>query len=146
VSNFLSGSLSGLQVSTYREGNELVEILLRGPKTSACVWTCSAVLAVPTPNGSVPLSQIANIEYAFEDGIIWHRNRLPTVTVRADIRDGITPPTVVATDTAHAGRNPQPNCRRATCCRPAARSRIRPVARTRSRPACRCSCWPWPRC
>ncbi|MET0717446.1 MAG: efflux RND transporter permease subunit, partial [Pseudoxanthomonas sp.] len=38
---------------------------------------------------------IADIQYAFEDGIIWHRNRLPTVTVRADIRDGITPPTVV---------------------------------------------------
>ena len=43
-------------------------------------------LAVPTASGrSVPLSQIATLEYGFEDGIIWHRNRLPTVTVRADI-------------------------------------------------------------
>ncbi|MCY1294765.1 Nickel and cobalt resistance protein CnrA [compost metagenome] len=43
-------------------------------------------LAVPTSSGkSVPLSQIATLEYGFEEGIIWHRNRLPTVTVRADI-------------------------------------------------------------
>jgi multidrug efflux pump len=95
VSNFLTSSLSGLRVSTYREGNELVEILLRGPEDERARLDMLGSLAVPTPNGSVPLSQIANIEYAFEDGIIWHRNRLPTVTVRADIRDGITPPTVV---------------------------------------------------
>ncbi len=95
VSHFLTSSLSGLRVSTYREGNELVEILLRGPDDERARLDMLGSLAVPTPNGSVPLSQIANIEYAFEDGIIWHRNRLPTVTVRADIRDGITPPTVV---------------------------------------------------
>jgi len=95
VSHFLTGSLSGLRVSTYREGNELVEILLRGPEDERVRLDMLGSLAVPTANGSVPLSQIADIEYAFEDGIIWHRNRLPTVTVRADIRDGLTPPTVV---------------------------------------------------
>jgi multidrug efflux pump len=96
VSQFLTSSLSGLRVSTYREGNELVEILLRGPDDERARLDLLGSLAVPTANGSVPLSQIADIEYAFEDGIIWHRNRLPTVTVRADIRDGVTPPTVVA--------------------------------------------------
>ena len=47
---------------------------------------------MPTASGgSVPLAQIATLEYGFEDGIIWHRNRLPTVTVRADIRtDALT--------------------------------------------------------
>ena len=96
VSHFLTSSLSGLRVSTYREGNELVEILLRGPDEERARLDLLGSLAVPTPNGSVPLSQIADIEYAFEDGIIWHRNRLPTVTVRADIRDGVTPPSVTA--------------------------------------------------
>ena len=43
---------------------------------------------------AVPLSQVARLEYVFEDGIIWHRNRLPTVTVRADIADGLLPPEV----------------------------------------------------
>ena len=96
VSHFLTSSLSGLRVSTYREGNELIEILLRGPQEERARLDLLGSLAVPTANGSVPLSQIAGLEYAFEDGIVWHRDRLPTVTVRADIRDGITAPGVVA--------------------------------------------------
>lgn len=43
----------------------------------------------------MPLAQIAKIEYGFEDGLIWHRNRLPTITVRADIRSTLQPATVV---------------------------------------------------
>ncbi len=96
VSRFLTSAVSGLRVSTYREGNELIEILLRGPEEERSRIDMLGSLAVPTQNGSVPLSQIANIEYVFEDGIIWHRDRLPTVTVRADLIDGVTPPTVVA--------------------------------------------------
>jgi Cation/multidrug efflux pump len=53
-------------------------------------------LALPTNNGqSVALSQVASLEYGFEEGIIWHRNRLPTVTVRADIYDKEQPATLV---------------------------------------------------
>ncbi len=44
----------------------------------------------------MPLAQIANIEYRFEEGLIWHRNRLPTITVRGDIRSNLQPATVVA--------------------------------------------------
>ncbi|MUV12774.1 efflux RND transporter permease subunit [Noviluteimonas gilva] len=97
LSRFLSGSLSGLHVSTYREGNELIEMLLRGADDERTRLEFLGSLAVPTQNGTVvPLSQIATLKYVFEDGIIWHRNRLPTVTVRADIRNELTPPTVVA--------------------------------------------------
>jgi len=97
LAQFLSGSLSGLHVSTYREGNELVEILLRGPQDERARLDLLGSLAIPTTSGqSVPLTQVAKLEYAFEDGIVWHRNRLPTVTVRADIRNGLTPPTVTA--------------------------------------------------
>jgi multidrug efflux pump len=97
LAKFLSGSLSGLHVSTYREGNELIEVLLRGADEERARLDLLSSLAVPTTNGqSVPLSQVARLEYAFEDGIIWNRDRLPTVTVRADIANGLTPPTVVA--------------------------------------------------
>ncbi|NZA26953.1 efflux RND transporter permease subunit [Luteimonas sp. SJ-92] len=96
VARFLSGSLSGLQVSVYREGDELVEMLMRGPADERMRLDMLGSLAVPTEGGeAVPVSQIATLEYAFEDGIIWHRDRLPTVTVRADIRNGDTAPTVV---------------------------------------------------
>jgi len=94
---FLRGSLSGTEVSTYREGNELIEILLRGPAEERERLSLLGSLAVPTANGgSVPLSQVATLEYGFEEGIVWRRNRLPTVTVRADIYGDITPPTVAA--------------------------------------------------
>jgi len=94
---FLRGSLSGTTVSTYREGNELIEILLRGPEEERKRLSLLGSLAVPTSTGhSVPLSQVATLEYATEDGIIWHRNRLPTITVRGDVYGDVTPPTVTA--------------------------------------------------
>jgi multidrug efflux pump len=95
LAQFLSGSLSGLHVSTYREGNELIEILLRGPDDERARLDLLGSLAVPTTNGkTVPVMQVAKLEYVFEDGIIWHYNRLPTVTVRADIRTAATAPSV----------------------------------------------------
>jgi multidrug efflux pump len=94
---FLRSSLSGTNVSTYREGNELIEILLRGPENERVNLDLLDSLAVPVDSGaSVPLSQIAKLEYVTEDGIIWHRNRLPSITVRADVYDETTPPTVTA--------------------------------------------------
>ncbi len=97
VANFLSSSLSGLRVSTYREDNELIEILLRGPEDERARLELLGSLAVLTTSGkTVPVMQIARLEPTFEDGVIWHHNRLPTVTVRADIVNGPTPATVVA--------------------------------------------------
>ena len=98
LAGFLDNSLSGGHVSYYREGKELIEIELRGPSSEREQLGLLGSLAVPTSNGgSVPLSQVATLEYGFEEGIIWRRNRLPTVTVRADIyRPDITPPTVTA--------------------------------------------------
>jgi multidrug efflux pump len=88
VSQLLGTSLSGTSVSTYREGNRLIEMLLRGPDNERVRLDMLGSLAIPTASGtSVTLSQVARLEYVFEDGIIWHRNRLPTVTVRADIAD-----------------------------------------------------------
>ncbi len=86
LSRFLQGSLSGTRVSQYREGNELIEILQRGTPQERKALSLLPSLAVPTDSGrSVALSQVATLEYGFEEGIIWHRNRLPNVTVRADV-------------------------------------------------------------
>ena len=97
VAQFLQGSLSGTPVSTYREDNELIQIALRGPAEERVSLAMLGSLAVPTASGTVvSLSQIATLEYGFEEGIIWHRNRLPTVTVRADIYGNVQPATVIA--------------------------------------------------
>ncbi|WP_277612829.1 efflux RND transporter permease subunit [Alkalisalibacterium limincola] len=97
LATFLQGSLSGTPVSVYREGRELIEILLRGPEDERERLSLLGSLAVPTERGdTVPVEQVATLEYGFEDGIIWHRNRLPTVTVRADIYGREQPATVVS--------------------------------------------------
>lgn len=96
LSRFLQSSLTGSSVSQYREDNELIEILLRGTVHERTELSLLPSLAVPTDNGrSVALSQIATLEYGFEEGIIWHRNRLPNVTVRADIYGKEQPATLV---------------------------------------------------
>ncbi|MDI6525372.1 efflux RND transporter permease subunit [Pseudomonas otitidis] len=96
LSRFLQSSLSGSTVSQYREDNELIDILLRGTPREREELALLPSLAVPTDSGrSVPLSQVATLEYGFEEGIIWHRNRLPTVTVRADIYDKSLPASLV---------------------------------------------------
>jgi len=97
IAQFLRSALSGASIGTYREGNRLIDIMLRGSESDRNHLERLGSLALPTPSGNaVALSHLAQLEYAFEDGIIWHRNRLPTVTVRADSRDGVLPAEVTA--------------------------------------------------
>ncbi|WP_180006919.1 MULTISPECIES: efflux RND transporter permease subunit [unclassified Acinetobacter] len=96
LANFLNSSILGSAIDQYREKRELIEIRLRGDAAERVDVGSLSSLAVPTTQGSsVPLAQIAQIEYRFEEGLIWHRNRLPTITVRADISSGLQPATVV---------------------------------------------------
>ncbi|WP_043306973.1 efflux RND transporter permease subunit [Pseudomonas sp. ML96] len=96
LSQFLQSSLTGSSVSLFREDNELIEILLRGTVRERQALELLPSLAVPTSNGrSVALSQIATLEYGFEEGVIWHRDRLPTVTILGDIYGGEQPASLV---------------------------------------------------
>lgn len=96
LSLFLQGALSGTRVNHFREHNELIEILLRGPDRERQRVELLQSLAIPTETGArVPLSQIATLEYGFEEGVVYHRNRLPTVTIYADIYGGQQPATMV---------------------------------------------------
>ncbi|MEO8672946.1 MAG: efflux RND transporter permease subunit [Tahibacter sp.] len=95
LSNFLQSSLSGVPISLYRESDELIQVLLRGPAEERAQLSLLDNLAVPTSSGkTVPLAQIAKLDYSLEDGIIWRRNRLPTITVRGDTDGILQPPTV----------------------------------------------------
>lgn len=91
----LQASLSGVVVSQFREDNELINVEVRGDSRERHALGLLGNLAVQTENGRVPLNQIATLEYGFEEGIIWHRDRLPTVTIRADIADDALPATLV---------------------------------------------------
>jgi multidrug efflux pump len=97
LANFLQSSLSGVPVTYYRERDQLIEISLRGPPQERAQLSLLQSLSVPTASGkSIPLRQIADVDYGFEEGIIWRRNRLPTITVRGDIYGNLTAATVTA--------------------------------------------------
>lgn len=97
VAQILRASINGLSPSSYREDNDLIDIELRGPPMERLRLDLIGSVAIPTPSGtSIPLAQVATIAYDFEDGILWRRDRVPTVTVRADIYSTIQPPEVVA--------------------------------------------------
>ncbi|MBU83511.1 MULTISPECIES: efflux RND transporter permease subunit [unclassified Alcanivorax] len=96
LSTALQASLSGVAVSQYREDNELINVEVRGDSHERHALGLLGNLAVQTQSGrSVPLNQIATLEYGFEEGIIWHRDRLPTVTILADVKGDALPATLV---------------------------------------------------
>ncbi|MBK6727592.1 MAG: efflux RND transporter permease subunit [Xanthomonadales bacterium] len=97
LSQFIQSSISGSRITQYREGDETIDVMLRSPVEERARLSLLDSLAVPTESGkSVPLAQIATIEYGLEEGIVWRRNRLPTVTVRGDVYGEVQPPTVTA--------------------------------------------------
>jgi multidrug efflux pump len=95
LSQYLNTVLSGQAVTAYREGDKHIDVVARGASAEREHMSLLRDLAIPTGRGrTVPLAQVAQIDYGFEQGIYWRRDRLPVVTVRADIRDGIQAPVV----------------------------------------------------
>ncbi|WP_175815527.1 efflux RND transporter permease subunit [Burkholderia diffusa] len=86
VSSFLAMTLSGYTVTQYRERDKLIDVDLRAPKSERIDPSKLAGLAIPTPHGPVPLGTIGHVRDTLEYGVIWERDRQPTVTVQADVR------------------------------------------------------------
>ena len=83
---FLNNSVSGLSVTYVRERDKQIEVVLRGAPDERAKLSFLKDLALPSRSGkAVSITQIADIRYEQEDGIIWRRDRLPTVTVRGDV-------------------------------------------------------------
>ena len=97
IATFLNNALTGFGATTFRERDRAIEVLLRGTIDERAQLTFLPDLAIPTRAGkSVPLAQVAKIEYGLEEGVVWRRNRLPTVTVRANVYGDIQAPEVTA--------------------------------------------------
>ncbi len=97
VSAFLNNSVSGLTVTTFRERDKQVDVVIRGAAAERAALSSVKDLAVPSKNGkAVPITQIADIRYEQEEGIVWRRNRLPTVTVRSDVKGDAQGPDVAS--------------------------------------------------
>lgn len=97
LSRYLQMMLSGLTVSRYREDDQQIDMVMRASDSDRHDPTFLRKARIDTDGGKfVPLSNVATIRKATEDGIIWHENREPVVTVRADIPDNVQAPDVSA--------------------------------------------------
>lgn len=92
----MNSIVSGITVTQYREGRELIDVVARSEASERLSLTGIKDLNVAGADSTrpVPLSQVAEIRYALEEGIIWRRDRQPVILVRADIVDGIQAPVV----------------------------------------------------
>jgi multidrug efflux pump len=98
IANLLGMSLQGYTVSNLREGSKQIDIVLRDSTEERSRLSALPSLMLPSSSGkSVPLSQVARITPVFEPGLIWRRDRLPTITVRANLYGNTQP----ATATSH---------------------------------------------
>lgn len=95
VSQSLQTLLSGVTVTTVRDGIEQVDVVARAVDRERLDLGQVGDLTIVARNGlAVPLNQVAHLEYAHEDSILRRRNRDTAITVRADVSDGIQPPEV----------------------------------------------------
>ena len=87
----------GATVGQYREGDKLIDIVLRQPIDERNAITDVANAYLPTASGkSIPLTQIAKPTFAWEPGVMWRDNRDYSITVQSDIVEGLQGATVTA--------------------------------------------------
>ena len=89
--------LSGTPVGQYREGDKLIDIVLRAPLSERDALTDLQATYVPTATGQrIPLSQIARPVLDWEPGVLWREGREYAITVQDDVVDGVQGATVTA--------------------------------------------------
>ena len=97
LSSNLNAVMTGASITQLRDDIYLVDIIARAQDEQRVSLDTMQSLQVPLPNGrTVPLSQFARFEYDQEYPLVWRRDRVPTLTVQADVIPGSTPEAVVA--------------------------------------------------
>jgi multidrug efflux pump subunit AcrB len=97
LASVLNTVISGASVTQVRDDIYLVDVIARATDEQRISLSTLRTLQVPLPGGqTVPLSQFATFEYDQEYPLIWRRDRVPTLTVQADIVAGALPETVVS--------------------------------------------------
>ena len=90
VSLHLQSLLSGTKSGEYYEGNQTIPVTFKLSGNENHNLAALSSLPIQTGNGSyVPLSQIATISMSQEEGIIWHRNMMPTISIHANVGPGV---------------------------------------------------------
>ena len=97
LSSYMNTVMTGAPITQVRDDIYLVDVVARAQDEQRVSLDTMQALQVPLPSGrTVPLSQIARFEFSQEYPLIWRRDRVPTLTVQADVVPGSTPEAAVA--------------------------------------------------
>jgi multidrug efflux pump subunit AcrB len=87
--------LSGTTIGQFREGDKLIDIVMRQPVDERSSIELLNGTSVPTSSGkAVTISQLARAHFVWEPGVVWREGREWAITVQADVAEGIQGPTV----------------------------------------------------
>jgi len=96
IASALNAVVSGMKITQIRDSIYLVDVIIRAEAAQRESLDSISTLQISTPSGNkVPLMQVASMEYEQEYPLIWRRDRIPTVTVQADVSKTTMPATIV---------------------------------------------------
>jgi multidrug efflux pump len=94
--------LSGTTIGQFRDGDRLIDIVIRQPVEERSTISALGEANIQTASGkSVPLSQVARMQFVWEPGVVWREGREWAITVQSDVVDGIQGPTVSSQISPH---------------------------------------------
>ena len=97
LASVLNTVISGTPITQVRDDIYLVDVVARATEEQRVSLATLRTLQIPLPSGrTVPLNQFATLGYEQEFPLVWRRDRIPTLTVQADVRPGTLPETVVS--------------------------------------------------
>jgi multidrug efflux pump len=95
IANVLNGAMQELYITEFREGIERIDLVARAPELERTRLSHLPDLMINTQAGiGVPLAQFATITSEFEEGVIWRRNRVPSIIIRAHLQGDVQAPVV----------------------------------------------------
>ncbi len=96
VSQAINAIVSGGTVTQVRDDIYLVDVVIRAKAEERMSLSSIRTLQLPLAGGkSVPLSQVAKVDYDLESPLMWRRDRIPTLTIEADAAPGAMPASIV---------------------------------------------------
>jgi multidrug efflux pump subunit AcrB len=97
VASVLNTVVTGAPVTQVRDWIYLVDVLMRATDEERVSLSTLRNLQFALPNGrTVPLGQLATLEFEREPPLVWRRDATPTLTVQADVAHNASPEAVVA--------------------------------------------------
>lgn len=97
LASAINAVMSGQTITQLKDNIYLVDVVGRANAEERASLQTLRNLTIATPSGqNVPLAQLASLSYRLEPPLIWRRNRLPTITIQADVTGKIQPATVIA--------------------------------------------------